>query len=291
MLPNAACAIFRRGECSVKGIPARFAPVKERLTFGKSRRRALPRGDQGIWKTWAGRPDTLATLLRASHGRLPELLPIKWGRMAASPFGFFRGAVPVMALDLARSPVTGVHVRTLGAFAAPDGHLVFDINDFDETMTGPWEWDVKRLAASLVLAGREAGDGDPLCTEAVGELVSSYRVALKGFTVMSALDLARFEIRRYRRGPVRGILEKAERATPLHSLEKLTVLARGGFRRFPKRPPLLQPLEPGRAGRVIGSLKAYRDTVSDDRQLVLDAYRLVDVAFLYGYCGDTDRLD
>jgi uncharacterized protein (DUF2252 family) len=271
----------------LKGIPARFAPVKERLAFGKSRRGALPRGDQGKWRTWTGRPDILATLLKASHGRLPELLPIKWGRMAASPFGFFRGAVPVMALDLARSPVTGVHVqmcgdahvRNLGAYAAPDGHLVFDINDFDETMPGPWEWDVKRLAASLVLAGREAGDGDPLCTEAVGELVSSYREALKEFATMSALDLARFEIRRYRRGPVRGILEKAERATALHSLERLTVPSRGGFRRFPKRPPLLQPLEPGRARRVIGSLKAYRDTVSDDRQLVLDAYRLVDVAF------------
>ena len=268
-------------------IPARFASLEERRSFGKSRRRALPRGDQGRWTTWAGRRDPLATLLEASRGRLPELLPIKWGRMAASPFGFFRGAVPVMALDLARSPVTGVHVqmcgdahvRNLGAFAAPDGHLVFDINDFDETMPGPWEWDVKRLAASLVLAGREAGDGDDLCTEAVGELVSSYRGALKEFAGMSALDLVRFEIRRYRRGPVTQVLERAERATPLHSLEKLTVVSRGGLRRFPNRPPLLQPLEPDRAKRVIGSLKAYRDTVADDRQLVLDAYRLVDVAF------------
>src|SRR5664279_4405333 len=164
---------------------------------------------------WAERPDPLATLLEASRGRLPELLPIRWGRMAASPFGFFRGAVPLMALDLARSPVTGVrvqmcgdaHVRNLGAFAAPDGHLVFDINDFDETMRGPWEWDVKRLAASLVLAGREAGDRDPLCAEAVGAFVFSYREALRGFAAMSALDLARFEIRRYRRGPVARILE------------------------------------------------------------------------------------
>ncbi|HXJ81040.1 MAG TPA: DUF2252 domain-containing protein [Candidatus Methylomirabilis sp.] len=268
-------------------MPARFASVEERHAFGKSLRRALPRGDQGRWTTWAGRRDPLATLLEASHGRLPELLPIKWGRMAASPFGFFRGAVPVMALDLARSPVTGVyvqmcgdaHVRNLGAFAAPDGHLVFDINDFDETMPGPWEWDVNRLAASLVLAGREAGNGDRLCTDAVGELVSSYRGGLKKFAAMSALDLARFEIRRYRRGPVTRILERAERATPLHSLEKLTVASRGGLRRFPNRPPLLRPLEPDRAKRVIGSLKAYRDTVSDDRQLVLDAYRLVDVAF------------
>ena len=236
---------------------------------------------------WAERPDPLATLLEASRGRLPDLLPIRWGRMAASPFGFFRGAVPLMALDLARSAVTGVrvqmcgdaHVRNLGAFAAPDGHLVFDINDFDETMRGPWEWDVKRLASSLVLAGREAGDGDPLCAEAVGAFVSSYREALRTFIAMSALDLARFEIRRYRRGPVARILERAERATPLHSLERLTIPSKGGLRRFPKRPPLLEPLEPGRAVRVLASLKAYRDTVSDDRQLVLDAYRLVDVAF------------
>ncbi len=149
----------------------------------------LPRTDQGKSKAWDGRPEPLATLLKASRGRLPELLPIKWGRMAASPFGFFRGAVPVMALDLARSPVTRIrvqmcgdaHVRNLGAFAAPDGHLVFDINDFDETMPGPWEWDVKRLAASLVLAGREAGDGDSLCTAAVEEFVFSYRAALKRF--------------------------------------------------------------------------------------------------------------
>ncbi len=271
----------------MKGTPARYAPVEERLAFGKSRRRVLPRTDQGRSKEWAGRPDPLATLLKASRGRLPDLLPIKWGRMAASPFGFFRGAVPVMALDLARSPVTGIrvqmcgdaHVRNLGAFAAPDGHLVFDINDFDETMPGPWEWDVKRLAASLVLAGREAGDGDPLCAEAAEEFVRSYRTALKAFSLMSALDLARFEIRRYRRGPVARVLAMAERATPLHLLEKLTVPSRGGVRRFAKRRPLHQPLEPARAKRVLGSLKAYRDTVSDDRQLVLDAYRLVDVAF------------
>ena len=271
----------------MKGVPARFAPLNERLAYGKSRRRALPRTGQGVLKAWAGRPDPLVTLLKASRGRLEELLPIKWGRMAASPFGFFRGAVPVMALDLARAPVTRIrvqmcgdaHVRNLGAFAAPDGHLVFDINDFDETMPGPWEWDVKRLAASLVLAGREAGDGGSLCAAAAEAFVFSYRTALREFSLMSALDLARFEIRRYRRGPVAKVLEMAERATPMHSLEKLTVATRGGVRKFPKRPPLLQPLEPARAKRVIASLKAYRETVSDDRQLVLDAYRLVDVAF------------
>jgi uncharacterized protein (DUF2252 family) len=271
----------------LKGTPARFAPVKERLAFGKGRRRVLPRTDQGRLKEWAGRPDLLGTLLKASRGRLPELLPIKWGRMAASPFGFFRGAVPVMARDLAQMPVTRIrvqmcgdaHVRNLGAFAAPDGHLVFDINDFDETMPGPWEWDVKRLAASLVLAGREAGDGDSLCTDAAEEFAASYRVALKAFSLMSALDLARFEIRRYRRGPVAQVLEMAERATPMHSLEKLTVVSRGGVHRFAKRPPLLEPVGPGTAGRVLRSLKPYRDTVSDDRQLVLDAYRFVDATF------------
>ena len=111
-------------------------------------------------------PDPVALLMAECRGRQADLLPIKFDRMKSSPFGFYRGAAPLMAADLALTPVTGVnvqicgdaHVRNLGAFAGPDARLIFDINDFDETTTAPWEWDVKRLAASLVLAGREAGD-------------------------------------------------------------------------------------------------------------------------------------
>src|SRR5580700_4426435 len=143
---------------------APLADVAERRDYGKSRRQVLHRVDQCHWKPPRTRPNPVELLVDASRDRLPELLPIKWARMVASPFGFFRGAVPLMAADLASLTTAGdtvqicgdAHVRNLGAFASPTGAVVFDINDFDETMPGPWEWDVKRLAASLVLSGREA---------------------------------------------------------------------------------------------------------------------------------------
>src|ERR1019366_7986368 len=163
--------------------------ISARLTRGKSLRKDLPRTKQGEWQPPSDRPDPIDTLLAADHGRVTDLLPIKYGRMAASPFGFFRGAAPVMARDLAALPRTGLlvqlcgdaHIRNLGAFASAEGNIVFDINDFDETIRGPWEWDMKRLATSFVLAGRESGAADRLCRDAVVVLVESYRSALSRF--------------------------------------------------------------------------------------------------------------
>ena len=267
--------------------PDRFAPLAERLAWGKSRRKALSRVAQAEWRARPSRPDPVDVLVAANRDRLPELLPIKWGRMAASPFGFFRGAVPVMARDLASQRTSGpvvqmcgdAHVRNLGAYAAPDGHLVFDINDFDETLPGPWEWDLKRLAASFVLVGREAGARKAACTEAVAALVASWRQTLWQSAHMPALEVARTHVRRlFRAAPVRLILEKAERASPAHALEKLTV-GPNGRRRFASRPPLLSRVPSKEANRVLGALARYRESLSDDRQLVFDAYRPVDVAF------------
>ena len=144
--------------------------------MGKGLRERVGRVDQANWKPAAGR-DVLGTIKESNAGRLPKLIPMKMGLMAVSPFAFFRGTAPVMAKDLAALPTTGLtvqlcgdaHVKNLGAYAAPDGHLVFDINDFDETILGPWEWDLKRLAASIVLAGRDAGEME--CGGAVLELV------------------------------------------------------------------------------------------------------------------------
>ncbi len=132
--------------------PRHHASLEERRARGRALRKRVPRQTQGAWQPDPGRADPVETIERAEQGRLTALLPIKHGRMAASPFGFFRGAAPIMAADLATLPVTGLavqicgdaHVRNLGAFAAPDGHLVFDIDDFDETTRGPWEWDLKR---------------------------------------------------------------------------------------------------------------------------------------------------
>jgi uncharacterized protein (DUF2252 family) len=245
------------------------------------------RVDQGEWKASPKR-DVVERLRTAEAGRLKELLPIKYGRMAASPFAFFRGAAPVMAADLAKQPRTGIlvqicgdaHVRNLGAFGAPDGRVVFDINDFDETTVAPWEWDIKRLAASFVLAGREAGDSDRLCREAVEALVLSYRESLDAFERLPAIELARHEIKRHLDdGPVHEVLGKAERATPLVSLRKLTVKRKSGLPRFDRRPPLLTRVPSKTAARVIRALAEYKETLGPARQLVLDAYRPVDVAF------------
>jgi uncharacterized protein (DUF2252 family) len=207
--------------------------------------------------------------------------------MAATPFGFLRGAAPLMAHDLAKWPTTGLrvqmcgdaHVGNLGAFAAPDGHLVFDLNDFDESMPGPWEWDVKRLATSLVLAGRVAGESDSDCRDAVRGFVCEYRSAMEVFAELTVFELAKYEIRRRSQiSLVREVLAKAERCTREHSLEKLTE-KKDGHRHFRFAPPLLKKVSHPVARDVLGSLRAYRETLGPDRQLVFDAYRPTAVAF------------
>src|SRR5262245_58936659 len=136
----------------------RTAPVltpKERRTRGKRLRDRVSRADHANWKPVPKRPDPVVLLQEANAERLPELIPIKITRMSVSPFSFYRGAAPLMALDLSSTPATGLrvqicgdaHVQNVGAYAAPDGHLTFDLKDFDETIPGPWEWDVKRMAA------------------------------------------------------------------------------------------------------------------------------------------------
>ena len=259
--------------------------LADRRAVGRRLRDGLGRVDQAKWKP-GPRRDVLATVREANKGRLTKLIPIKMGRMAASPFAFFRGAAHLMARDLARRPVTGLrvqlcgdaHVRNLGAYAAPDGRLVFDINDFDETIPGPWEWDLKRLATSFILAGREAGEDDKECAAAVGELARCYRGSLELFSTMKALDLAKYEIRReLKNEAVREVLEKAERLTPAKTLKKLTAPAKKGWPKFHDRLPLLRHI--AIKAEVFKALKAYRETVTAGRQLILDAYHPVDVAF------------
>ncbi len=254
---------------------------------GRRLRRKVGRTQHGHWRPAADRADPLTILQESNAERLPHLVPLKIGRMALSPFGFFRGAAPVMAADLARRPNTGLlvqlcgdaHVQNIGAFATPEGRLAFDLNDFDETMLGPWEWDLARLAASVILAGREAGNGNRLCVEAVRTLTRSYRESMDRFSDMGLLELARYEVHRHTKdGPVRAALGKAERATPAHAVEKLTAPTKSA-RRFHDRPPLLFHV-PGRTARaVIGGLADYRETLSPDRRLVVEGYRPLDVAF------------
>ena len=205
--------------------------------------------------------------------------------MAATPFRFFRGAVPVMAADLAPLPRTGLmaqicgdaHVQNMGAFEAPDGRLIFDINDFDETIIGPWEWDVKRMAASLVLAGREAGNSEKQCRNAVLAFVRRYREWMRRFSEMPVVELARFQI--YREiDPLRSMLHKAERNTPLRNLGKLTVL-REGKHVFRDQKPEQYHVSTKEANQAVASLLAYEHTLLPERARFFAQYQVEDVAF------------
>ena len=264
------------------------ASLAERAARGRACRDAVSRVEQGDWKPAPNRIDPVRAIIAANHGRLPDLIPLKMGRMAESPFSFFRGAAPVMAADLAVLPFTGLwvqlcgdaHVRNLGAFAAPDGRLVFDINDFDETIIGPWEWDLKRLATSVVLAGLAAGDRQKDCARAARAVSASYREGLQRFARMRVTELAKYEIRRSSRyAAVRGVLDKAERATPMRALSKLTAVGEDKKPRFHDQLPLIRHLPDETACKVFASLEAYRETLNAGRRLVLDGYRPIDAAF------------
>jgi uncharacterized protein (DUF2252 family) len=257
---------------------------EERRSFGRSRRNKVKRVDQGNWDSKDRKRGAIDLLLDSQHGRIPSLLPIKWAHMAASPFGFFRGAVPVMAADLAPMPRTELmaqlcgdaHVQNLGAFEAPDGRLIFDINDFDETIIGPWEWDVKRMSASLVLAGREAGNSDKQCTDAVLAFVGRYRMSMHRFSEMPMVDLARYQV--YRKiDPIRSVLRKAERATPLRNLQQLTVL-RDGKHAFRPR-PCPYKMSHKEAKDAVASLSAYSQTLLRERAHFFSQYQVEDVTF------------
>jgi uncharacterized protein (DUF2252 family) len=258
---------------------------KERRKLGQSCRNKIGRVDQAKWDPKDRKHDVVDLLLASQRGRIPSLLSIKWIRMLASPFGFFRGAAPVMAADLAPLPNTGLmvqlcgdaHVQNLGAFEGADGRLIFDINDFDDTIVGPWELDVKRMAASLVLAGREAGNSDRQCKNAVLAFACSYHVWMRQFSQMPVVELARFQI--YRKiDPLRSVLRKAERTTPLHNLNTLTVLRRGKHV-FRELRPTQYHVPKKEADSVVASLRAYMHTLLPERAHFFAQYRVGDVAF------------
>ena len=280
-----------------------FPTPEERHELGRARRKQVTRQHHGPWKS-QDRPktrqhDPIVLLESSVRGRIPSLVKIKYALMAASPFGFFRGAVPIMAADLSVLPNTGIHcqlcgdahVRNLGAFAAPDGRLVFDINDFDETIQGPFEWDVKRLATSLVLAGREIGGKASNWGPAVLAFVEQYRKSIQMFAKMPVVEIARYQVHRLQRiQPVSEVLLKAERATPMHSVENLTELPEHGGqhghgdaektdRIFKEKKPMLTRLTGTKAREVLASLKDYRETLTPSRQHFLAQYRPIDVAF------------
>jgi uncharacterized protein (DUF2252 family) len=282
---------------------------RERLVLGQAQRKHMRRAEHAGWQPKARTADPLKLLAGSMRGRVASLIPVKYDRMAASPFGFFRGAAPIMASDLSLGSRTGIytqlcgdaHVRNLGAFAGVDGRLVFDINDFDETIRGPFEWDVKRMATSLILAGRESGAKDGPCRDAAHIFLGRYRAMMHAFSRMPVLDVARFQVHRLRNlQPISQVLRLAERATPLHSLESLTVpasraakldqtptnseLRTQGVRvfktgEFKTGEPNLSRVDGETARKVLDSLPTYAESLLPERRHFLAQYTPLDVAF------------
>ncbi len=273
-------------------------PSREaRMAAGKAIREKVPRTSHAKWTAPDSRPDPVTQLKATDKGRVSDLLPIRYGRMSLSPFGFLRGSAAVMARDLAGTPVTGIrvqacgdcHVSNFGGFGTPERELFFDINDFDETLPAPWEWDVKRLAASIVVARRVAGARERECADSARIAVESYRTRMREFAGMRALDvwfmhlganvLMRMATARSSKKRWRKLEDKARRGTAAHFLPKFTELYRGE-RRICDHPPLVYHSRNSAEIEeyVRETARRYRQTLSPERRVILDRYRIVDVA-------------
>jgi uncharacterized protein (DUF2252 family) len=271
----------------------------ERAASGKAARSEVRRSSHGKWEPSEDRADPVAILERQAASRVPELVPIRYGRMSASPFAFFRGAAAVMSADLATTPVSGLrvqacgdaHLSNFGAFAAPDRRLVFDLNDFDESLPGAWEWDVKRLAASFAIAGRENGFKRRERGVAVREAARSYRDSMRAFASQGSLDVwyARLDVESVMgeieaepklTKQVRKGVAKARAKDSTRALEKLTHVVDGELRILAD-PPLIVPAEELMAAdetrdleeALLQMLDSYRASLPADRQHLLDGYR------------------
>ena len=286
--------------------PAIAPEVAARAEHGKLARAAVPRSTHGEWAPSADRRDPIEMLEEQAAQRLQELLPIRYGRMLRSPFAFYRGAAYVMAADLAGEPRTGLdvqlcgdaHLSNFGGFAAPDRRLIFTLNDFDETLPGPFEWDVKRLVASFAVAGRDRGFDAKQRQRINMSVTASYREAMQGFSTMGTLELwyARIEIdeialmgasrvtakqqKRFEKN-----LDKTRSKDSMKAFAKLTTMV-DGQARFASDPPLITPVED-----IVGSdrhaeldayvrkfLSGYGRTLSSDRRRLLGRFRYADAA-------------
>jgi len=264
------------------------------MQLGRDARTRVPLSAHAEWRPAPDRPDPVALLEEQARTRIPELVPVRYGRMLVSPFSFYRGAALPMAADLATTPTSGIqvqlggdaHISNFGLFASPERDELFDMNDFDETLPGPWEWDVKRLAASLVVAARGRGFDDHQARHHAHAAVRSYRERMHEYAAMRAIDVY------YSRVDVAGIMAYvAKRARPhlqatvksaahhdaFHELPKLTELV-DGRRRIIDHPPMVTHVPWIDRIVLAEGLDAYRLTLQEDRRVLVDRYAVVDVA-------------
>ena len=288
--------------------------------IGKKGRKQAPRSSHGNWVPASDRPDPIDLLQQQDKGRLQRLIPIKYGRMLESPFAFLRGSAVVMASDLASTPDTGIdtmicgdaHISNFGLFATPERKLVFDINDFDEAYFGPWEWDLKRLVASVVVAGRGNGYSDKACRRMTRKVISVYKSAMDRFSSASTLDMWYhhvdaeavqnvFDRTSSKQGSMDAekMIAKARSKTQRQTLAKLTTIE-SGLRRIIANPPLVVPFRDELFEKEIASEEAarqlaqkaiedawsqYLDSLSDERRFLLQRYHITDGALRVGGVG------
>jgi uncharacterized protein (DUF2252 family) len=274
-----------------------FGPtVKERIAAGKTLRKKVPRTSHGKLARRGG-PDPIELLKNADHGRLQELLPIRYERMRQSPFAFFRGSDGLMAADLSVTPETGIrvqacgdcHVSNFGGFGSPERRLIFDINDFDETLHAPWEWDVKRLSASIVLTGRQLGLRERHCADAVAVAVKSYREHIREYARMAAIDVwhsqlgAEILIEKAKRATAKKrwerVEDKAKLQTAEHVFPRITEVLKGRPHIIDNPPLVYHPRQRIKLEQIVREMfKRYRLTLPEERRVIIDRYHIVDIA-------------
>ncbi len=289
-----------------------FHHADERRASGKALRDDVPRNAHAHWKAPKDRVDIVEILERSNQGRLEHLIPIRHGRMMESPFAFYRGTADIMAADLATTPVTGLrvqacgdaHLCNFGGFATPERRVIFDINDFDETLPGPWEWDVKRLTASLVVAGRQIGLAESDSVRAARAAACSYRERMADYAGMRALevwydaiDLDRF-IKAMdspeRQEIIRKRIEKVEeRNVPEYLFPKLAD-HEGGTPRIKDDPPLIfhptMEQTPGLESQFSGAIRLYRESLGEHIRTLFNRFEYCDLAIKVVGVGSVGRM-
>jgi uncharacterized protein (DUF2252 family) len=274
-----------------------MVPWKERHAEGKALRVKVPRESHAEWKPGKNRPDPLKLLAVSNKGRQEHLIPLRMGRMAASPFAFLRGSACVMASDLSTSPISGIpvcldgdaHINNFGMYGTPQLEVVFDLNDFDEATIGPWEWDLKRLVASVNVAGRQNGLNRRERAAAVKRGVEGYRFNVNRLESMGVLDVWYLHAYPGRLNPIAKIdpkskavfaktMAKALQTNNRNLLPKIADKGANGKWTFRNDPPVLTTLPPAAKKKIIEVLNRYALTLSRERQLMLGRYHVEDVA-------------
>ncbi len=268
---------------------------EERLAAGKALRTHVPRSVHATWSLPPEHPDPIDLLEESNSSRIAHLVPIRYGRMKTSPFAFLRGSAVIMSSDLATTPISGLnvqvcgdaHLNNFGTYATPERQQVFDVNDFDETLPGPWEWDVKRLATSVIVASRHKGMNVGVGRQAARRCVQVYRQQMWVFGAMRFLDVwysnvdvnstlsrVHFSTHRY----ITHAIEKARKRTSVDVFPKLTTKVRGHYR-IKDDPPLLMHMEDAPLAQQLEVLlNGYIASMPDDRQVLLSRYHIVDIA-------------